>query len=41
MHPEGFVGNGLLLHTVAHALPSTLADLTTGFEMGPGVPPPL
>jgi len=29
------------LHTVAHALPSALADLTAGFEMDPGVPPPL
>ena len=24
-----------------HILPSALADLTAGFEMGPGVPPPL
>lgn len=41
LRPERFVGNGLLLHTVAHALPSALADLTAGFEMDPGVPPPL
>ena len=40
-HIEGFVGNGLLLHTVTHALPSALAGLTAGFEMVPGVPPPL
>jgi len=26
---------------VTRAVPSALADLTTGFEMGPGVPPPL
>ena len=35
------VGNDLLSHAVAHILPSALAGLTTGFEMGPGVPPPL
>ena len=40
-HIEGFVGNGLLLHTVTRALPSALAGLTAGFEMVPGVPPPL
>ena len=36
-----FVGNGLLSHIVTHALPSTLVGLTAGFEMEPGVPPPL
>ncbi len=36
-----FVGDGLLSHTVTHALPSTLVGLTAGFEMDPGVPPPL
>ena len=35
------VSNGLLSHAVAHILPSTLVALTAGFEMGPGVPPPL
>ena len=35
------VGSGLLSHGVAPALPSTLVDFTTGFEMGPGVSPPL
>ncbi len=35
------VGNGLLSHAVARILPSALAGLTAGFEMGPGVPPPL
>ena len=35
------VGNDLLSHAVAHILPSALAGLTAGFEMGPGVPPPL
>ena len=35
------VGSGLLSHGVAPALPSTLVDFTAGFEMGPGVSPPL
>jgi hypothetical protein len=35
------VGNDLLSHAVARILPSALAGLTAGFEMGPGVPPPL
>ena len=38
---KSFVGNGLLSHTVARILPSALADLTAGFGMEPGVPPPL
>ena len=37
----GEVGNDLLSHVVTHILPSVLVDLTAGFEMGPGVPPPL
>jgi hypothetical protein len=32
------VGSGLLSHTVASAVPSALAGLTSGFGMGPGVP---
>jgi hypothetical protein len=35
------VGSGLLSHTVTSAVPSALVGLTTGFGMGPGVPPPL
>jgi hypothetical protein len=35
------VGGGLLSQRVAPQLPSTLAGLTSGFEKGPGVPPPL
>lgn len=35
------VGSGLLSHTVSRAVPSALAGLTTGFGMGPGVPPQL
>ena len=31
------LGNDLLLHAVAHILPSALTSLTAGFEMGPGV----
>ena len=38
---EERVGNGLLSHRVAPALPSTLVDFTAGFEMDPGVSPPL
>jgi hypothetical protein len=30
-------GNDLLLHALAHILPSALTSLTTGFGMGPGV----
>ena len=32
------LGNDLLLHAVAHILPSALTSLTAGFGMGPGVP---
>ena len=35
------VGNGLLSHTVTSAVPSALVGLTSGFGMGPGVPPQL
>jgi hypothetical protein len=35
------VGNDLLSHAATRILPSVLVDLTAGFEMGPGVPPPL
>jgi hypothetical protein len=35
------VGNGLLSQRVAPQVPSALASLTSGFGMGPGVPPPL
>ena len=35
------VGDDLLSHAVARILPSALAGLTSGFGMGPGVPPPL
>jgi hypothetical protein len=35
------VGDGLLSHAVTRILPSALAGLTSGFGMGPGVPPPL
>ncbi len=38
---RGIVGDGLLSHRVAPALPSTLVALTAGFGMEPGVPPPL
>ena len=38
---EGVVGDGLLSQRVTPPLPSTLVGLTAGFEMGPGVPPPL
>ena len=38
---RGTVGNDLLSHAVTHILPSALAGLTSGFEMEPGVPPPL
>lgn len=38
---RGIVGDGLLSHRVTPALPSTLVALTAGFEMEPGVPPPL
>jgi hypothetical protein len=31
----------LLSHTVSRAVPSALEGLTSGFGMGPGVPPPL
>ena len=34
------VGDGLLSHEPELTLPSALAGLTAGFEMGPGVPPP-
>ena len=38
---ESEVGDGLLSHAVARILPSALVGLTSGFEMEPGVPPPL
>jgi hypothetical protein len=38
---KGDVGSGILSHTVASAVPSALVGLTTGFGMGPGVPPQL
>jgi hypothetical protein len=34
-------GGVLLSHPVTRAVPSALEGLTSGFEMGPGVPPPL
>src|SRR6187402_3963157 len=34
-------GGDLLSHQVALAVPSALEGLTSGFEMGPGVSPPL
>ena len=36
-----FSGDGLRSHRATPAVSSALAGLTTGFEMGPGVPPPL
>ena len=33
-------GGALVSHRVAPAVPSALAGLTSGFGMGPGVPPP-
>jgi hypothetical protein len=45
MHKQGIqkadkkeVGNGVLSHPVARAVPSALVSLTAGFGMGPGVP---
>ena len=35
------LGDDLLSQAVASQVPSVLAGLTTGFGMGPGVPPPL
>jgi hypothetical protein len=35
---EKGVGNGVLSHGVATAVPSALVSLTAGFGMGPGVP---
>ena len=35
------VGNDLRSHAATRILPSVLVGLTAGFEMGPGVPPPL
>ena len=35
------VGTDVRSHTVTHAVPSARVSLTTGFEMGPGVPSPL
>ncbi|GAP61651.1 hypothetical protein ARMA_0074 [Ardenticatena maritima] len=34
------VGDDLLSHAAARAVPSALVGLTAGFGMGPGVPPP-
>ena len=39
-----FIYNGcilLILHTVSRALPSPMEDLTSEFEMGSGISPPL
>ena len=38
---ESSVGDGLLSHAADRILPWALAGLTSGFEMGPGGPPPL
>ena len=38
---KSLLGNDLLSQKVALQVPSALAGLTTGFGMGPGVPPPL
>ena len=35
------LGDDLLSQAVSSQVPSALAGLTTGFGMGPGVPPPL
>jgi hypothetical protein len=35
------LGDDLLSQEVALQVPSALANLTAGFEMGPGVPSPL
>jgi hypothetical protein len=35
------LGNDLLSQGAAPQVPSALASLTSGFGMGPGVPPPL
>jgi hypothetical protein len=35
------LGSDLLSHPVSRAVPSALEGLTSGFGMGPGVPPPL
>ena len=35
------LGNGLLSQAASSQVPSALTSLTSGFEMGPGVPPPL
>src|SRR5207344_1272532 len=34
------LGSDLLSHSVSRAVPSALEGLTSGFGMGPGVPPP-
>ncbi len=38
---KGLIGDDLRSQRVAPQVPSALAGLTTGFGMGPGVPPPL
>jgi hypothetical protein len=38
---KGSSGNGLRSHTATGAVSSALTGLTTGFEKGPGVTPPL
>ena len=38
---KGSNGDGLRSHTVTSAVSSALVGLTTGFEKGPGVTPPL
>jgi hypothetical protein len=35
------VGSGLLSHAASSTVPSALVGLTSGFGMGPGVPPQL
>jgi hypothetical protein len=39
-HKKLNVGDDLLSHTLASAVPSALEGLASGFGMGPGVPPP-
>jgi hypothetical protein len=38
--PLRSLGSDLLSHSVSRAVPSALEGLTSGFGMGPGVPPP-
>jgi hypothetical protein len=41
LNKKSSVGNDLLSQRLAPQLPSALKGLTTGFGMGPGVPPSL